>query len=134
MRGTIFIHMKLKMSWRRCRECARAAWWPMGAADPAAGTERLVIVAESRESNRAARERLAQAITAHVTETLGQPPDRVEIVPPNAIPKTSSGKLRRDETKQRFLSGELISGAPPVWLQIARLAAASSAGRICAAR
>jgi len=101
-----------------------------GAADPIVGTERLVIVAESRESNRAARERLAQAITAQVTETLGQPPDRVEVVPPNAIPKTSSGKLRRDATKQRFLSGELNSEASPAWLQIARLAAASSAGRI----
>ncbi len=101
-----------------------------GAGDPIAGTERLVIVAESRERNRHARARLAQAITAQVTETLGLPPHVVEVVPPNAIPKTSSGKLRRDATKQRFLSGELDSGAPPVWLQLARLAAASSAGRI----
>jgi 1-acyl-sn-glycerol-3-phosphate acyltransferase len=104
-----------------------------GAADPVAGTERLAIVAESRESNRDAREKLAQAITARVSETLGQPPDVVEVVPPNAIPKTSSGKLRRDETKRRFLAGELKAGAPPVWLQLARLAAASSAGRIRAA-
>ena len=104
-----------------------------GAADPVAGTERLVIVAESRERNRDARARLAQAITAQVTETLGLPPNVVEVVPPNAIPKTSSGKLRRDATKQRFLSGELRSDAPPVWLQVARLAAASSAGRIRAA-
>ena len=101
-----------------------------GAADPIAGTERLVIVAESRERNRDARARLAQAITAQVTETLGLPPNVVEVVPPNVIPKTSSGKLRRDATKQRFLSGELDSDAPPVWLQLARLAAASSAGRI----
>jgi 1-acyl-sn-glycerol-3-phosphate acyltransferase len=101
-----------------------------GASDPIAGTERLVIVAESRERNRAARERLAQAIIARVTESLGQPPDKVEVVPPNAIPKTSSGKLRRDATKQKFLSGELYSGARPVWLQVAGLAAASSAGRI----
>jgi len=101
-----------------------------GAADPVAGTERLVIVAESRERNRDARARLAQAITTQVTETLGLPPNVVEVVPPNVIPKTSSGKLRRDATKQRFLSGELDSDAPPVWLQLARLAAASSAGRI----
>jgi fatty-acyl-CoA synthase len=104
-----------------------------GAADPATGTERLVIVAESRERRGDARARLAQAITAQVTETLGLPPNVVEVVPPNVIPKTSSGKLRRDATKQRFLSGDLRSGAPPVWLQLARLAAASSAGRIRAA-
>ncbi len=101
-----------------------------GAADPVAGTERLVIVAESREANREARAKLAQAITARVTESLGLPPDVVEVVPPNAIPKTSSGKLRRDTTKQRFLSGDLDASAPPVWLQVARLAAASAAGRI----
>jgi fatty-acyl-CoA synthase len=104
-----------------------------GAADPVAGTERLVIVAESRERNRDARARLAQAITAQVTETLGLPPNVVEVVPPNVIPKTSSGKLRRDATRQRFLSGELRSDAPPAWLQLARLAAAASAGRIRAA-
>jgi fatty-acyl-CoA synthase len=101
-----------------------------GAADPVAGTERLVIVAESRERNRDGRARLAQAITTQVTEMLGRPPNVVEVVPPNVIPKTSSGKLRRDATKQRFLSGELNSDAPPAWLQLARLAAASSAGRI----
>ena len=101
-----------------------------GAADPVAGTERLVIVAESREGNRDARARLAQAITARVTETLGLPPNVVEVIPPNVIPKTSSGKLRRDATKQLFLSGELCIDETPVWLQVARLAAASSAGRI----
>jgi fatty-acyl-CoA synthase len=104
-----------------------------GAADPIAGTERLVIVAESREHSRDERERLARAITGQVTETLGLPPNVVEVVPPNVIPKTSSGKLRRDATKRLFLSGELDSGAPPAWLQLARLAAASSAGRIRAA-
>ena len=100
-----------------------------GAADPVAGTERLVIVAESRSRDRASREQLAQAITARITEKLGLPPDVVEVVPPNVIPKTSSGKLRRDATKQRFLSSHLDIGTPPVWLQITRLAAASSAGR-----
>ena len=103
-----------------------------GAADPTAGTERLIIVAESREANSAAdaRARLAQTITKQVAEILGMPPNVVEVVPPNAIPKTSSGKLRRDATKQRYLSGALDSDAPPAWLQLARLAAASSAGQI----
>jgi fatty-acyl-CoA synthase len=104
-----------------------------GATDPIAGTERLVIVAESRERNRDARARLAQDISAKITEALGTPPNVVEVVPPNAIPKTSSGKLRRDATKQRFLSGKLVAKAPPVWRQLARLSAASSAGRIRAA-
>ena len=104
-----------------------------GATNPATGTERLVIVAESREKESAARARIAQAITAQVTSMIGMPPDVIEVVAPNSIPKTSSGKLRRDETKRRFLAGKLVSGAPPAWVQIAQLAAASSAGRIRAA-
>jgi fatty-acyl-CoA synthase len=101
-----------------------------GAANPATGTERLVIVAESREKDPAGRARIAQAVTAQVTSMIGLPPDVVEVVAPNAIPKTSSGKLRRDTTKQRFLAGTLGAGAPPAWMQIARLGAASAAGRI----
>ncbi len=101
-----------------------------GAPDPKTGTERLAIVAESREKEPAARERIAQAITAHITATMGLPPDVVTVIPPNAIPKTSSGKLQRDATKKRFLSGELASSAPPVWLQVARLAGASGLSRI----
>src|ERR1700692_1318976 len=54
-----------------------------GAPDPVAGTERLVIVAESRAGNGDARARLAQAITAQVTETLGLPPNVVGVVSPN---------------------------------------------------
>ncbi len=102
-----------------------------GAADSASGTERLVVVAETRE--RAAQARIAQAITAHVTAAMGLPPDLVKVVPPNTIPKTSSGKLQRDATKKLFLSGALGAKLPPAWLQIARLAAASSVGRIRAA-
>jgi 1-acyl-sn-glycerol-3-phosphate acyltransferase len=104
-----------------------------GAADPSAGTERLVVVAETRERDQEARARIAQAITAQVSAAMGLPPDVVEIVSPNTIPKTSSGKLQRDATKRRFLSGALGAKSPPVWLQIARLAASSSAGRFRAA-
>ena len=104
-----------------------------GTADPKTGTERLVVVAESRERDLVARAQIAQAITAQVSSALGLPPDVVEVVPPNAIPKTSSGKLQRDATKKRFLSGELGLKMPPVWLQVVRLGAASGVGRIRAA-
>jgi 1-acyl-sn-glycerol-3-phosphate acyltransferase len=101
-----------------------------GAADRTNGTERLVVVAETRQRDPAARARIAQAIIAQISTAMGLPPDVVRVVPPNSIPKTSSGKLRRDATKKRFLSGELGAPAPPAWLQITRLAVASSAGRI----
>ena len=92
-----------------------------GLKDEANGTEKLVIVAESRASDAESRAAIAAAINEQVTQGLGLPPDRVELIPPGSIPKTSSGKLRRDETKQLYVAGTLAAAKPPAWLQIARL-------------
>jgi 1-acyl-sn-glycerol-3-phosphate acyltransferase len=92
-----------------------------GLKDEDSGTEKLVIVAESRETQAAKRAAIAAKITDQVSRGLGLPPDRVELIPPGSIPKTSSGKLRRDETKQLYLAGTLTASKPPAWLQIARL-------------
>ena len=89
------------------------------------GTEKLIIVAETRERESSKRAALAAAINDEVSRSLGLPPDRVELIPPGSVPKTSSGKLRRDETKQLYLAGTLSAAKPPAWLQIARLGTAS---------
>jgi acyl carrier protein len=89
------------------------------------GTEKLVIVAESREEDRAKRAAVVAAINDELTRGLGLPPDRVELIRPGSIPKTSSGKLRRDETKQLYLAGTLAAAKPPAWVQIARLGTGS---------
>jgi fatty-acyl-CoA synthase len=60
-------------------------------------------------------------VTHKVSAGLGLPPDRVELIPPGSIPKTSSGKLRREETRQLYIAGTLSAKKPPAWLQIARL-------------
>jgi 1-acyl-sn-glycerol-3-phosphate acyltransferase len=96
-----------------------------GLTDEGAGTEKLVVVAETRERDAARRSVLASAVTELVSRGLGLPPDRVELVPPGSIPKTSSGKLRREETKQLYLAGTLSASRAPVWLQIARLGTSS---------
>ena len=93
-----------------------------GTADAASGTERLVVVAETRECSAAAREKLAAAITEQVARSVGVPPDTVVPVPPHSIPKTSSGKLRRDRTKQLYLAGKCGAPTPSQWLQVTRLA------------
>jgi fatty-acyl-CoA synthase len=98
-----------------------------GAADATAGTERLVVVAETRERDSAARQRIAAAITQSVATTMGLPPDAVELLPPHSIPKTSSGKLRRNQARELYLAGTLGTAAPPAWLQVARLAMAGGA-------
>jgi fatty-acyl-CoA synthase len=92
-----------------------------GLKDAESGTEKLVVVAESRLEDPAKKRALAAAINDEVTRGLGIPPDRVELIPPGSIPKTSSGKLRRDETKQLYLARTLGAGKAPAWVQIARL-------------
>ena len=97
-----------------------------GLTDEATGTEKLVVVAETRERDSARRASLASAVTDLVSRGLGLPPDRVELIPPGSIPKTSSGKLRREETRQLYLAGTLSASRAPAWLQIARLGTGSA--------
>jgi acyl-CoA synthetase (AMP-forming)/AMP-acid ligase II len=97
-----------------------------GLKDEAAGTEKMVVVAETRERDSTRRAALASEVTELVSRGLGLPPDRVELIPPGSIPKTSSGKLRREETKQLYLAGTLSASRAPAWLQIARLGTGSA--------
>lgn len=94
-----------------------------GLRDEASGTEKLVVVAEVRDRDPEKLAPISAAVTDQISRGLGLPPDRVELVPPGSIPKTSSGKLRREETRQLFKKGSLSQNRPPVWVQIARLGA-----------
>ena len=82
-----------------------------GADHPELGTEGLVVVAETRATDPSERGRLESAVTERVAAAIDVPPDRVVLAPPGAVLKTSSGKVRRAATRERFLSGEL--GRPP---------------------
>ena len=92
-----------------------------GVADADAGTERLVVVTETRATDRAERQRIEAEIVKSVDTLLGIPPDTVVLVPPQSIPKTSSGKIRRNETRRLYLSGGFDEEWPPPWLQVLRL-------------
>lgn len=72
------------------------------------GTERLVVVAESRFKDADKRDALRQAVEREVSKRLGLPPDSVEIVSPHTVPKTPSGKIRRSECRKRWEAGTLI--------------------------
>jgi fatty-acyl-CoA synthase len=102
-----------------------------GVPDPASGTERLVVAAEARDPSM--RQTIAQEITRAVSEALGFPPDIVEILPIHAIPKTSSGKLRRSETRRLYLEHKLSEQPPPAWMQLAKLAAQTAIPRTISA-
>jgi len=97
-----------------------------GLKDIGSGTEKLVIVAESRESDALRRSAISAAIMQEVSQGLGLPPDRVELIPTGSIPKTSSGKLRREETRELYMSGTLHAKKAPAWVQIARLGTSST--------
>ncbi|HEX5481416.1 MAG TPA: AMP-binding protein [Terriglobia bacterium] len=92
-----------------------------GALDPQTGTERLVVVAETRASAAAELRRIEQAVVRSVGAVLGIPPDQVELVTPQSIPKTSSGKIRRNATRALYLEGRLSGRTRPPWMQMARL-------------
>jgi 1-acyl-sn-glycerol-3-phosphate acyltransferase len=85
------------------------------------GTESLVVVAETRARDGAARDRIAAAVTERVSATIGVPPDHVALVPPGAIPKTSSGKIRRRATRDLYLEGALGRARRGVSLTRARV-------------
>ena len=75
--------------------------------DGRSGTEQIVIVAETRETDPVARETLEAKVTEAITAQVGVPPDRVVLAGPGAVPKTSSGKIRRRETREALLDGSL---------------------------
>lgn len=75
------------------------------------GTEDLVIVAEVRDAAWTADRQLAQRITGRVAERTGVRPDRVELVEPGLLPKTTSGKLQRNRVRDAFEAGRGLS--PP---------------------
>ncbi len=98
-----------------------------GAPDERSGTERFIVAAELRVAGD--RQNVAAEITRQISQALGMPPDLVELLPPHSIPKTSSGKLRRMETRRLYLAGKLGKQSP-VWMQMARLALISAPQRV----
>ena len=104
-----------------------------GVPDAASGTEQLVLVAETREREVAAQAAIKAAIVEEVTSAIGLPPDVVELLPPQSIPKTSSGKLRRSQTRERYLAGDLSASAAPPWVQATRLTVSSGARAVAQA-
>jgi fatty-acyl-CoA synthase len=93
-----------------------------GVVDEQAGTERLIVVAETRVTDEAERALITHDITENVARKVGLPPDVVLLAPPHAVPKTSSGKIRRAETRQIYERGDINNrqtDAP--WRQLVRL-------------
>jgi 1-acyl-sn-glycerol-3-phosphate acyltransferase len=92
-----------------------------GMADPEAGTERLIVIAESRATVPATIERLRSVVVDRVVSAIGLPPDAVVIARPGAVLKTSSGKIRRSATRDAYLRGEVLRGRASATAQWTKL-------------
>lgn len=71
---------------------------------PSAATEELVLVCEAREG---ATDEVRRRIVARVGEELALSVADVVLLPPGALPKTSSGKLQRRKTREQYADGTL---------------------------
>jgi 1-acyl-sn-glycerol-3-phosphate acyltransferase len=101
-----------------------------GSTDPVSSTERLVVVAETRETDAQAQAHLRQQIEATIVDLLGTPADDVVLVPPQTVLKTSSGKVRRAACRERYEQGDLDRPQRAVWWQVTRLAWAAVRPRL----
>jgi 1-acyl-sn-glycerol-3-phosphate acyltransferase len=101
-----------------------------GTADPRAGTERLIVVAETRATGTAELAALRLRVQETATRLLEAPPEEVLLVPPGSVPKTSSGKLRRTATRDLFLQHRLGRATEPASRQLVRLVLAGVAARL----
>jgi 1-acyl-sn-glycerol-3-phosphate acyltransferase len=98
-----------------------------GSPDSRSGTERLIVLAETRESDLEAKERLRRAIIDRALGILGMPPDDIVLAAPHTVLKTSSGKIRRAASREFYERGSAALPQRPVWWQLARLGLAGAA-------
>jgi len=68
--------------------------------------DQVVAVLETRAGGRA--EEIEEAVRRRIRETAGLEIDRVVLTPPGTIPRTTSGKVRRSETRDRLEAGTLV--------------------------
>ena len=99
------------------------------ATDPHRATERLVVLAETREADPVRRDRLAHEITSLSATLLGAPADDVVLAPPHTVLKTSSGKIRRSACRELYEQGRLGTTQRAPWRQWLSLAASAAGSR-----
>lgn len=97
----------------------------IGSTDPASGTERIIVMAETRETDEAAIEALKQNINSISAELLTMPPDEIILGPPHTVLKTSSGKIRRATMRELYDKGEISGEHKAIWRQYIRLSLSS---------
>jgi len=93
-----------------------------GVRDRTGATDRVVVVAETREGDPAKRDEFRARINDLAVDLLGGPADEIVLAPPQTVLKTSSGKIRRAATREAYEGGLLGAAQYAPWVQVARLA------------
>jgi acyl carrier protein len=106
----------------------------VGAHDAQRGTERVVVIAETRVSDAEDRARLRQRIADLALRLLGMPADEIVLAPAHSVLKTSSGKIRRAATCAAYETHRLGAAGRATWVQVLRLAASGAVASVGAAR
>ncbi len=101
--------------------------------DRARATERLVVLAETRETGESAREALRRKIQEVAIDVVGLPADEVVLAPPHTVLKTSSGKIRRAASRELYEGGLVGLAGPSLWRQLFKLASGALRARAVAA-
>lgn len=86
-----------------------------GMHDATVGTERLIVVAETRDRDPARREEIRRAVRDQLVNGIGTPPDTVVIADPGTVLKTPSGKIRRGAIRDAYSKGTLGARQPVAW-------------------
>jgi 1-acyl-sn-glycerol-3-phosphate acyltransferase len=92
-----------------------------GSHDEANRTERVVVLAETREVDVSGKEQLKAKINELAIAFTGGPADDIVLAPPHTVPKTSSGKIRRVAAREFYERGPQAVKPQAVWMQFARL-------------
>ena len=101
-----------------------------GSPDPASGTERVVVLAEMRDTDASRHESLRRMINELAVGLIGAPVDDIVLAPPQTVPKTSSGKIRRVAAREFYERGPSSVKLQAVWLQFLRLVLAGAAPQL----
>ncbi len=101
-----------------------------GSLDTASGTERVVVLAETRQADAATQEEVKRRINDLALNLIGSPVDDIVLAPPHTVPKTSSGKIRRVAAREYYERGPQAVRPQAVWVQFIRLAAAGVAPQL----
>jgi 1-acyl-sn-glycerol-3-phosphate acyltransferase len=92
-----------------------------GSLDRASGTERVIVLAETRQRDTALDEELRHRINELAVSLIGAPVDDIVLAPPHTVPKTSSGKIRRVAAREYYERGPSAAASRWVALQFIRL-------------